>query len=209
MDPWTLTDLFLLSDSSIYSAVTFPPLGNSDDIVVSVSLHSLLLNSKVDAPFHRLSFDYFCTDWMAFVTILQIIFGSISLIWVLLLLLPIIESDQVTFIHVYYFQLLVQLSKTIEITFFVCTKRTNHLPKTEIRHTGNHCKRILKSATLTLANKKGCLSLSRNLVRPTLDKSLKVFLKTVNLLFLLYLIALRSHIFIWQGKVSQNLFFEL
>ena len=82
------------------------------------------------------------------------------------------------------------------------------MSKSQSRHAGNHCKRILKSATLTLANKKGRLSLPRNLFLPTLDKSLKAFSTIVNLLFLLYLIALRSRIFHLR-KQSFPKFFQL
>ena len=34
----TLMDLFMSSEASIYSTVAFPPLGNSDHTVVSVSI---------------------------------------------------------------------------------------------------------------------------------------------------------------------------
>ena len=34
----------------------FPPLGNSDDVVVSVSI-DFPINSKWDAPFHRIAYD--------------------------------------------------------------------------------------------------------------------------------------------------------
>ena len=33
-----LLDLFISSDSSTFSAMAFPPLGNSDHVVVSVSI---------------------------------------------------------------------------------------------------------------------------------------------------------------------------
>ena len=57
-----LLDLFVSSDASIYSTIAFPPLGNSDHIVVSVSI-DFLLNSKQDASFHCVMVDYFCADW--------------------------------------------------------------------------------------------------------------------------------------------------
>ena len=41
--------------------MAFPPLENSDHVVVSVSI-DFLPNSKGDAPFHRIAFDYSCTD---------------------------------------------------------------------------------------------------------------------------------------------------
>ena len=43
-----LLDYFLSSDTSICSTMVFPPLGNSDDVVVSVSI-DFPINSKQDA----------------------------------------------------------------------------------------------------------------------------------------------------------------
>ena len=56
-----LLDLFLCFDTSICSAMAFPPLGNFDH-VVSVSIDSPS-NSQRDAPFHRTAYDYSCADW--------------------------------------------------------------------------------------------------------------------------------------------------
>ena len=39
-----------------------PPLGNSDYAVVSVSI-DFSSNSKRDAPFHRIAYDYSRADW--------------------------------------------------------------------------------------------------------------------------------------------------
>ena len=56
-----LLDLFMSSDVSICSAMVFPPLVNSDHVVVSIS---------IDFPpyleqdtFHCITYDYFCADW--------------------------------------------------------------------------------------------------------------------------------------------------
>ena len=57
-----LLDLFLSSDTSICSTMAFPPLGNSDHVVVSVSI-DFSVNSKQDAPFHRVAYDYSRADW--------------------------------------------------------------------------------------------------------------------------------------------------
>ena len=51
-------DLLLSSDTSICSSMAFPLLGNSDHVVVSVSV-----DSKQDAPFHPVAYDYSCADW--------------------------------------------------------------------------------------------------------------------------------------------------
>ena len=52
-----LLDFFLSSDASICSTMAFPPLGNSDHVVVSVSI-DFPINSKQDTPFHRVAYDY-------------------------------------------------------------------------------------------------------------------------------------------------------
>ena len=57
-----LLDLRLSSDGSIYSTMAFPPLGNSDHVVVSVSI-DFPSNSKRDVPFHCIVYDYSRADW--------------------------------------------------------------------------------------------------------------------------------------------------
>ena len=42
--------------------MAFPPLGNFDHVVVSVSI-DFLINSKQNSPFHRIAYDYSCADW--------------------------------------------------------------------------------------------------------------------------------------------------
>ena len=54
----TLLDLFLLARSTM----AFPPLGNSDHVVVSVSI-DFPINSKQDSPFHCMVYDYSRVDW--------------------------------------------------------------------------------------------------------------------------------------------------
>ena len=56
-----LLDLFIFSDA-ICSTVAFPPLGNSDHVVVSVSI-DVPSNSQRDATFDHIAFDYFHADW--------------------------------------------------------------------------------------------------------------------------------------------------
>ena len=57
-----LLDFFLSSDASICSTMAFPPLGNSDHVVVSVSI-DFPTNSQQDAPFHHIAYDYSHADW--------------------------------------------------------------------------------------------------------------------------------------------------
>ena len=55
----TLFDFFLSFDASIYSTMAFPPLGNSNHVVASVSIDFPLYLQR-DAPFHRIAYDYSC-----------------------------------------------------------------------------------------------------------------------------------------------------
>ena len=57
-----LLDLFLSSVASVCSTMAFPPLGNSDHTVVSVSI-DFPSNSQWDASFHGIAYDYSRTDW--------------------------------------------------------------------------------------------------------------------------------------------------
>ena len=57
-----LLNLFTSSDTSICSTIAFPLLGNSNHVVVSVSI-DFLSNSKWDALFHCIAYDYSHSDW--------------------------------------------------------------------------------------------------------------------------------------------------
>ena len=54
--------LFFYFDPSICSTMGFPPLGNSDHVVVSVSI-DFPSNSQRDALFYRIAYDYSRADW--------------------------------------------------------------------------------------------------------------------------------------------------
>ena len=58
LESLTVNLIFLL----FWTTMTFSPLGNSDHVVVSVSF-DFLLNSKWDARFHHIAYDYSCADW--------------------------------------------------------------------------------------------------------------------------------------------------
>ena len=57
-----LLDLFFSSEASICSTMTFLPLGNSDHMVVSLSI-DFPSYSQRDAMFHCIPCDYSCADW--------------------------------------------------------------------------------------------------------------------------------------------------
>ena len=57
----TLLDLFPFSDTSAFSTMAFPPLGNSDHVEASGAI-DFPSNSKGDAPFHRIIYHYSQAD---------------------------------------------------------------------------------------------------------------------------------------------------
>ena len=57
-----LLDLFISSEASICSTMPFPPLGNSDHVVVSVSIN-FPSNSQWDILFHHVAYNYSYADW--------------------------------------------------------------------------------------------------------------------------------------------------
>ena len=60
-----LLGLCLSSEASICSTMAFPPLGNFDHIVVSVSIDFPSYLQR-DAPFHRIAYDYSRSNWDSF-----------------------------------------------------------------------------------------------------------------------------------------------
>ena len=56
-----LLDLFISSGASICSTMAFLPLGNSDHVVVLISI-DFSINSRQDTPFHRVAYDFSCAD---------------------------------------------------------------------------------------------------------------------------------------------------
>ena len=70
-----LLDLFLSSDASICCTMAFLPLGNSDHVVVSVSI-DFPSNSQQDTPFHHIACDYSCADWDCLCNHLRMDWGS-------------------------------------------------------------------------------------------------------------------------------------
>ena len=57
-----LLDFFLSSDASTCSTMVYPPMGNSDYVVVSVSI-DFPSNSQRDALFHLIAYYYSRADW--------------------------------------------------------------------------------------------------------------------------------------------------
>ena len=57
-----LLNLFISSDASICSTMAFHPLGNSDHVVISVSIE-FPSNLQWHTPFHHIAYDYSHADW--------------------------------------------------------------------------------------------------------------------------------------------------
>ena len=57
----SLLDLFISFEPNICFKIAFPPFGNSDRVVVSVSIYFRSISE--DAAFHRTAYDCSCADW--------------------------------------------------------------------------------------------------------------------------------------------------
>ena len=108
-----LLDLFISSDVSICSTIAFPLLGNSDHVVVSVSI-DFPINSKQDTLFHRMAYDYSSADWDDLHNHLrdvpwEDIFNFVSGFRLELMYTSLIVSIKLNLNHLHGFQQLVQL----------------------------------------------------------------------------------------------------
>ena len=135
-----LLDLFLSSDTSIFSAMAFHLLGNSDHVVVSVSIDSPS-NSQRDAPFHRVAYNHSCTEldrlsdhlrdapWQGIfkLMLLLLLVEYVSGFRLELMYISLIVSIRSSLFYLHGFQLLVLLLQFIEITCFIFTNRINLL----------------------------------------------------------------------------------
>ena len=79
--------------------MTFPPLGNSDHVVVSVS-NDFPSNSKRDAPFRRIAYDYFHADLDTLRDICEMSHGRVSLNSSLLLLVNFVSGFRLKLMYI-------------------------------------------------------------------------------------------------------------
>ena len=192
-----LLNLFLPSDASICSTMTFPPLGNSGHVVVSVSIDSPK-NSKQDTPFHRVAYDYSRADWDGLRDHLRDVpwedifklsasaAGGAFCQWVQVVIDVYIPHRKyqvkphsspwfsaacvAAIVHRNHFFRLYQQNKSSE-------------SKVKFRQASNRCKRVLVAAKLAYATRKKSPSLPRNLALGTFGELLIVFSTKVNLLY--------------------------
>ena len=136
-----LLDFFLSSGANICSTMALSPLGNSDHVVVSVSI-DFPTNSQQDVPFPRIAYDYSRADWgglrdhltdVPWEDIFKLGASAAASEFCesvhIRIDIYIYHSENIrsSLIHLHGFQLLVLLPWFIEVTFFVCTKEKNLL----------------------------------------------------------------------------------
>ena len=125
-----LLDFFLSSDPSICSIVAFPPLGNSDCVVVSVSIDFYHIQKGMTHFIALLKTIFHLRDvpWrISLNSVLLLLVNFVSGFRLELMYISLIESIKSSLTHLHGFQLLLLLPHFIEITFFVCSKRINLL----------------------------------------------------------------------------------
>ena len=114
-----LLGLYISSNTIICSTMSFLPLGNSNQVVVSVSI-DVPLNSKLDVPFHHIAHDNSHVYWITldhltlliiFVIIWEMFHGRISLNSVPLLLLVNFVSGFM--LELIYISLIVSVSSSL------------------------------------------------------------------------------------------------
>ena len=166
-DPNALLDLFLSSDASICSTMAFPPLGNSDHLVVSVSI-DFPSNSQRDVPFHRIAYDYSRADWDGLRDHLRdVSWEDIFKLGASAAANEFCEWVQVgTDVYIPYkkYQVKPHSSPWFSAACAAATLHINHFfhlyqrekssdSKVKFRQTSNRCKRVLEAAKLAYANK--------------------------------------------------------
>ena len=195
-----LLDLFLSSDASICSTVSFPPLGNSDHVVVSVSI-DFPINSKQDTPFHCVAYDYSRADWDGLRDHLRDVpWQDIFKLGASAAASEFCEWVQVG-IDVYIphckYQVKPHSSPWFSAACAAAIVHRNHFShlyqqnkssesKVKFRQASNRCKRVLEAAKLAYATKTKESITSQKLALGTFGELLIVFSAKVNLLYLLY-----------------------
>ena len=157
-----LLDLFLSSDTSICSKMDFPPLENSDHVVVSVSI-DFSSNSQRDAPFQCIVYDYSCAVYDGLCDhLIEISWENIFELGTLALASEF--CGWVVYIPHGKYQVKSRLSPWFSAACAAVIVSRNHFvhmyqkdkstdSKVKFRHASNHCKRVLEAAKLAYANK--------------------------------------------------------
>ena len=180
--------------------MAFPPLGNSDHVVVSVSIN-FPINSKQDTPFHCMAYDYSCADWDGLCDHLRDVpWEDIFKLGASAAASEFCEWVQVG-IDVYIphrkYQVKPHSSPWFSTACAAAIVHRSHFfhlyqqnksseSKVKFRQASNCCKRVLEAARLAYATKTKESITPRNLALGTFGELLIVFSTKVNLLYLLY-----------------------
>ena len=161
-----LLDLFISSDASIYSTMAFPLLGNSDHVVVSVSINFPSYSQRND-PFHRIAYDYSRADWDGLWDHLRVVpwdvifkLGASAAArefceWVLIAIDVYIPQQKYQVIphSSPWFSAACAAAIVYRNHFFhLHQKHKSSESKVKFKQASNHCKRILEAAKLAYAN---------------------------------------------------------
>ena len=180
--------------------MAFPPLGNSDHVVVSVSI-DFARNSKQDTPFHRMAYDYSRADWDGLRDHLRDVpWEDIFKLSASAAASQFCEWVQVgndVYIPHRKYQVKPHSSPWFSAACAAAIVHRNHFfclyqqnksseSKVKFRQASNRCKRVLEAAKLAYATKTKESITSQNLALGTFGELLIVFSTKVNLLYLLY-----------------------
>ena len=159
------SDLFISSDASICLTMAFPPLGNSDHVLLC--FHCLSVKLKKGCPFQHKAFDSSCADWDSLHYHLEMFHRRI--IFELSANAAASEFEWVQVgIDVYIPRCKCQVKlhsspwfsaacavATVHRNLFFPLYQQNKPSKSKVKfkQTRNRCKRVLEAAKLTYANK--------------------------------------------------------
>ena len=147
--------------------MAFPPLGNSDHVVVSVSI-DFPLNSQQDAPFHCIAYDYSRADWDGLCDHLRDVpWEDIFKLGASAAASEFCEWIQVgidVYIPYRKYQVKSHSSPWFSAAYATAIVHRNHFfrlyqrekssdSNVKFRQASNHCKRVLEAAKLAHANK--------------------------------------------------------
>ena len=195
-----LLDLVISSDASICSTMAFPPLGNSDHVVVSVSI-DFPSYSQRDVPFHRIVCNYSRADWNVLRDNLRDVpWEDIFKLGASAAASEFCEWVQVgidVYIPHHKYQVKPQSSPWFSATCAAAIVHRNHFfrlyqqnksseSKVRFRQANNRWKRVLEAAKLAQANKT-----KESIPFGTFGELPIVFSTKVNLPYLLYSTARR------------------
>ena len=198
--------LFISSDASICSTMAFPPLGNSDHVVVSISI-GFPINSKQDTPFHCMAYDYSRADWDGLRYHLRDVpWEDIFKLSASAAASEFGEWVQVgidVYIPHHKYQVKPNSSPWFSAACAAAIVHRNHFfclyqqnksseSKVKFRQASTYAKGFLKLPNLHMLLKQKSPSLPRNLALGTFGELLIVFSTKVNLLYLLYSLDRRS-----------------